>query len=307
MNVLDRFRKDFLYYFAGIIIPGLINAVSIPVLKNLLGDASFGKYSLYFSSYTLIAGSLVGWLCQSIIRFKAQHSEPNFFFGKIIRLSLLITGVFSIASFFMVWYWGSSVWLSLLFSLALVSGGLQNIMISVSQANFLARITLFSESLRTLLYFISGVLLLTWSLNFFMEKLFIAVLLSYTVSLFLLIYKNKIPVSTIIQPRPSAEIFDLKKILVYGFPLALWFSCAYLITFIDKPYVAKSFGHAVQGNYQAIYDFIYRGATIVIAPILTASFPLMTHAFEHQSKTQLNKFLKKLLVEMGEPVRDGAQ
>ncbi len=296
MSVLDRFKKDFFYYFAGIIVPGFINAVSIPILKNLLDDANFGQYSLYFNSFTLIVGSLVGWLCQSVIRFTTQYNHPNFFFSKVTRLSLIITGAFSIVAFGAVLYWSHSIMLSALFGIGLVSGGLQNVMIAVSQSNFLARTTLFSESLRTLLYFLTGVLLLLWSRNYFMEKLFISILFSYTVSFCFLIYKNKIPFSEIAQPEPSDEIFDLKKILAYGLPLALWFSCSSLITFIDKPYIAKSFGHAVQGNYQAIYDFIYRGTTIVLAPILTASFPLMTHAFEHQSKTELNRFLKKLLL-----------
>jgi hypothetical protein len=55
-------------------------------------------------------------------------------------------------------------------------------------------------------------------------------------------------------------------------------------------------GAETQGNYQAIFDLLYRGIILIISPIITSLFPILTTAYEKGNKTEIRKLLKKIIL-----------
>lgn len=304
MNISHRFRQDLGYYLLGVIIPGAINAITIPVLKKILGSASFGVYGIHYNFLLLLASFSVGWLCQSLIRFKFTITgQENFFYRRIFSLgSVVIISFAFIALAVNFYYYHQSIAFSLLFSSSIIFCCYQNMLIGLSQANFLSRFTMYSEAIRTATFFISAMFLLNVKILPSLDALFIALNISYLVSAILLFRKNELMQKLFIEKlkvNPDGN-FKTGRIFSYGLPLAIWYLISYIILFVDKPLLAHNLGHEVQGNYQALYELISKGAVVLLIPVLYALFPLLTNAFENNDIAKGMQLLKRLiLIELG--------
>lgn len=304
MSATARFKKDFGYYLLGIIVPGLLNAAMVPILKHLLGTEDFGSYSLKFNFLLLLIATLFGGLCQGVIRFKANETgDLPRFYTNVFLIGWRLLGPFVILSFLMLrFYFNQSYLLSVLYALCLIGCFLQNIIIAISQASFLSRYIIFSESIRAILFFALAIAMLL-VINVNPESLlFLALLLSYIGSSLLLIKRNRINWRVVLGILPKVENnkkFDTKSILMYGLPLVFWYSIYGFLLYLDKPLIAKKFGLLVQGNYQAMFDMIFRGITFLMAPISTAIFPILNQSTKQEILNSTYSLLKKIFfVEM---------
>jgi|GEM_PF-1182389 O-antigen/teichoic acid export membrane protein len=300
MDIAQRFKRDLGYYLLVIIVPGGLNAALIPVLKRLLGAADFGKFSIKYSLLLFLVSAGVGWISQGVVRFRFVYgNQEKLLVSKIFRLCLIAS--FSIAT---VLYLGSRLFhdcsraLSFMMFTAFVLCAFQNVLISLAQANFLARFILISESVRTATFFVLGVLLLRLWPNFPQEALFFALNISYLISLILLMIRTKagFAIAGIMKTGPAENAeFKMGGFFGYGLPLAFWFVLSYGMTYFDKIVLAKSIGYEAQGNYQSLFDLISKGVVYVLLPVTNALFPLFTKAFESGDKTGAFRLLKKLL------------
>ena len=55
-----EFKKDYVSYLLGVLVPAIINFLTIPFFKNFLGSAHFGVYSFYFSILLIVNTSFSG-------------------------------------------------------------------------------------------------------------------------------------------------------------------------------------------------------------------------------------------------------
>lgn len=301
MSATARFKKDFGYYFLGIIVPGLLNAAMVPILKHLLGTENFGSYSLKFNFLLLFISTVFGGLCQGIIRFKVDEEEdlPSFYANVFLIAWRLLIPIVVISFIVLKFYFNQSYLLAVIYAMCLIGCVLQNIVIAISQACFQPKYIIFSESVRAFAFFLLAIGFLLFIKTNNEALLFLALLISYLISSYLLVKKNKISwhsVFGISTHITRDKIYNIKSILMYGMPLVLWYSVFSLLLYLDKPLIAKSFGLTVQGNYQALYDMIFRGITFLMAPISTAIFPILNQSVKEDIIKDGYLLLKKIFI-----------
>ncbi|MDE3185316.1 MAG: oligosaccharide flippase family protein [Bacteroidota bacterium] len=298
MDLFSKFKKDYFNYLISIILPSFISALSIPVFKNLLGAKGYGKFSIWFNAILIATAILSGWIAQSIIRFFPASTNKRSFSRQAIILSLKTQGIFFVPVFIVAFYVGHDLLLALLTSLVLFATSLQFTILPIIQSSFLSRKIILSEIIRVTTYVGGAVLLLKFSGLSYLYSLFIAVFSSYLFSLFFLIKKalqffkeEDFELNTTLE-----KILLFKKFFKYGAPLSLWFLFSYLISYADKLFMFKYEGAEAQGNYQAIFDLLFRGITLIISPVVTSLFPILTSAYERGNKTEIRKFIKKIII-----------
>lgn len=298
MDLFSRFKKDYFNYFLSTIIPVIITAVSIPLFKRILGAEHYGQFSLKFNSVLLFTAILSGWIWPSIIRFFSTSINRQSFARKSMLLTIITQSIFFIPFFLFVWLYEGNWMHAFFFSVTLFITSLQFSILALSQAVFLSRKSIFYELIRSITYITLALILLTFSGFNYLYSLFSAVIVSYLVSF---VYLNKQTNKQLLhehhidgnEPEQIKNVF--KKFILYGAPLSLWFVFASLITLTDKYFMLKTLGGEVQGNYQALFDFLSKSITIVVTPVTISLFPLLTSAFEKGQKKDIEKLLLKII------------
>lgn len=297
MDLFIRFKKDYFNYLVSIILPALISGISIPVFKHLLGATGYGKFSIWLNAILILTAVSSGWITQSIIRLFPASGNKYSFSRKAIKLSAETQLVFFLPVFFGCWYFSKDIILAIFCSLVLLSTSLQFTILPIIQSSFLSRKIISSETIRIFTYVGLAVLLLKLTGISYMYSLFIAVIISYTFSLIYLIKQaNKF-----FQRQDNASLGKMQNIRLfksffkYGAPLSLWFVFSYLFSYIDKLFMFKYMGAEAQGNYQAIFDLLYKSISLIISPVITSMFPILTAAYEKGDKSEIRKFVKKII------------
>src|SRR5258708_10493667 len=186
MDLFLKFRKDYFNYLVSIILPAFISGVSIPVFKHLLGAKGYGNFSIWFNAILIITSILSGWITQSIILFYPASANKRQFSREALILSGRAQLFFFIPVAIGVWYISNDLILAVLCSLVLVVTSIQFTMLPIIQSSFLSKKIILSEIIRVLSYVVFAVLLLKLSGFPYLYSLFIAVIISYSFSLFYL-------------------------------------------------------------------------------------------------------------------------
>ena len=121
-------------------------------------------------------------------------------------------------------------------------------------------------------------------------------IISYLISVFYLVkeshnfFKSQ---KSIMKPSGNGSLFP--SFFKYGAPLSLWFVFAYLLSYVDKLFMFHFSGAEAQGNYQALFDLLSRSLTLLITPVVTSMFPILTAAYESEDRSEIRKFVKKII------------
>src|SRR5665647_331464 len=302
MDLFLKFKKDYFNYLLSIILPALITGVSIPVFKHLLGAKGYGNFAIWYNAISIFTAILSGWIIQSILLFYPSSADKHLFSKQAILLSGKTQILFFIPILLGVWYIGHDFLLALFCSLVLLVTSIQFSILTIVQSRFLSKKIISSEILRVISYVSCAILLLKLSGFSYLYSLFISVIISYTLSIFYLIKQAKIFFSKQV-PEESIDYLSkhlFKRFFKYGAPLSMWFVFSYLLSYVDKLFMLKHFGGEVQGNYQAIFDLISKSITLIISPIITSLFPILTSAYVKGANYEIRRLLKKIILyEMG--------
>jgi O-antigen/teichoic acid export membrane protein len=103
------------------------------------------------------------------------------------------------------------------------------------------------------------------------------------------------PKNSVKNDNTKKHAYLFKSFFNYGAPLSLWLVFAYLLSYIDKLFMFKYIGAEVQGNYQAIFDLLFRGIALIISPIVTSLFPILTSAYVRGDNKEIRKLMKKII------------
>lgn len=298
MEIFTRFKKDYFNYLASIILPALISGISIPVFKRLLGAEGYGHFALWLNAILLITSFITGWLVQSIIRFFPASNDKKDFYQKSLRLLILVLPLAIIPGMIVAWNVSGNIIYVILGVVALISSSFQFAILPVAQSFFLSRKIITSELIRTTIYFGGGILLLVFTGINYLTALLLAVVTSY-ISSFIYLYSicRKRAVSFPQEKAIESNTPRLvRRFYSYGIPLSLWFVFSYLLSYVDKLYSIKFLGATYQGNYQAIFDFLGKSITLLITPVISALFPLLTAAYESGNRKDIKKFMTKIFL-----------
>lgn len=298
MNLLPRFKKDYFNYLISIIIPALINALSIPLYKRILGAEGYGYFSILFNSLLLLSALLTSWIMQSVIRYSASATNRRPFIKKALLLCLITQALFFLPVVCSVYYFKKDLLLAVLFGVSLAIVCVQFVIVSLSQSFFLSGKNIYSEFIRSAAYIAIGLLLLTATGFNYMYSLFTAILLSFFLSGFYLFTQVKKQLGKFTDETDVSEKLTqtLKSFLVYGGPISLWFVFSYSIALVDKYFMLHSAGANDQGNYQALFDLLSRSITLLCSPVVISLFPLITEAYQANKTNEIKKLLKRVIV-----------
>lgn len=297
MTLFSKFKKDYLNYLISIILPALISGLSIPIFKHLLGAKGYGEFSIWFNGLLIVTAVLTGWIAQSIIRYYPASADKEVFSRNALTLSFKTQLIFFIPAFFIVLYIKGDVFFSSLFALTLFVTSIQFTILPIIQSSFLSKKIIFSETIRTVSYVGFAVMLLLFMWLPYLYSLFISVAVSY---LFTVVYLIKQASKFFRNQRKTSKhgngkTFVFKDFFKYGAPLSFWFVFAYLLSYIDKLFMNQYSGAEAQGNYQAIFDLLSRSLTLLITPVVTSLFPILTTAYESKDRPQIRQFLRKII------------
>lgn len=296
MNLFLRFKKDYFNYLISVILPALIISISVPVFKHLLGAAAYGNFSLYYNAVLIFTATTSGWITQSIYRFYPSCTNQ----AQFAKLTIYISGktqfIFFLPVLFVIWYTSNNFLFAIIICLAIFFTSMQFSYMAIAQSSFLSKKTIFSETIRAVSYILISVILLIIMPHNYLYVLFIAVIISFLLAV---LYLRRQTRDFLKKNETSAELtykILLKKFFNYGAPLSFWFVFAYLLSYVDKILILKNIGAEVQGNYQAIFDLLSKGITILMMPILTSMFPLLTQAYEKGQIVEIRQLIKKIIL-----------
>ncbi len=298
MDLFLKFRKDYFNYLISIILPALISGISIPVFKNLLGAEGYGNFSIWFNAILIIASVLSGWITQSIILFYPASTDKRKFSKNALILSVRTQVLFFIPVAIGVWWASHNVILAILCSFFMLVVSLQFTILPIIQSSFLSKKVISSEVIRVVSYFLFALLLLKLSGLSYLYSLFIAVIVSYSLSIFYLLKKAKkfFIVQEIKIDKKENQKSLFKKFFNYGAPLSLWFVFTYMLSYMDKLFMLHRLGGEAQGNYQAIFDLLSKSIILIISPIVTSIFPILTSAYAQGNKSEIRRLLKRIIL-----------
>lgn len=297
MELFVKFKKDYLNYLISIILPAIISGVSIPLFKHLLGSEGYGKFALWFNGILIISAVLTGWISQSILRFFAASNNKFNLSNRGLRLSAKTQTIFLLPVLLTAWLIGKDVTLAILCVFAMFSISMQFTVLPIIQSSFLSRKIIYSELIRILIYVGGGYLLLALTNLFYIYSLLIAAIISYSSAFIYLKLNIKKEVDSPVIG--SQNLFNndiiIKRFYQYGIPLSAWFIFSYLLTYIDKLFTFHFFGAQIQGNYQAVFDLINKSLSLIISPVITSVFPLLSKAYETEDRSHIRSLIKKIL------------
>jgi O-antigen/teichoic acid export membrane protein len=301
MNLLSRFKKDYLNYLIGILLPAITAGIAVPLFKNLLGAEGYGDFSIYFNAAFICTAITTGWITQSIYRFYPSEKNKELFARLSISISLRTQLFFYLPVIATVWLIKSDLLLGLLLCIAIFINSMQFAYLSIAQSSFLSKKTIYSETIRSVSYIIIAIVLLLIVPHQYLYALFIAIIISYTLSIYYLRVQTRDFFSENANENKS-HVHELnykslsRKFFKYGSPLSMWIAFAYLLPYIDKLMILKNMGPAVQGNYQAVFDFLYKGITVLFSPVIISLLPLLTQAYEKSTTTEIKKLMMKIIL-----------
>ncbi|MEO6187690.1 MAG: oligosaccharide flippase family protein [Ginsengibacter sp.] len=298
MDLFSKFKKDYFNYLVSIILPAFISGVSIPLFKHLLGAKGYGNFSIWFNAMLIVTSILSGWIAQSILLFYPGSADKQVFSKTALILSGRTQAIFFIPAFLIVWAVSHDVILASLCALVLFVVSIQFTILPVIQSSFLSKKVILSELIRIVSYVGVAIALLQVPGLSYLYSLFFAVIVSYSLSLLYLIRQARIFFRIAKKDSPGIEITKgfFRKFFNYGAPLSLWFVFSYLLSYVDKIFILHKFGGEVQGNYQAIFDLLSKGIILLISPIVTSLFPILTTAYSSGNIKEIRRLLKRIIM-----------
>ena len=281
MSLQHQLKKNYLNYLLSIILPALISSVSIPVIKRMLGPEQYGLFSIYNNGVQILAIALTGWITQSILRFSQSENHLTDIKTQAIKFTSISVAMASLPLFFFYFIRNEEFILSLLLLPILITSSFQLVLFSMAQASFLSRKILVSETLRTGIFLLLAIFLVYTIKSSGIYPMIFSVIIAWSVSIFYLIKNlNKHFSTTQLKTESLIKNSFGKKFLSYGLPLSCWFVFANLLTYTDKYLMARHWGHEVQGNYQALFDILFRGISMAVSPIMMMLLPLLSKEYE---------------------------
>lgn len=296
------FINNFSIYFFGILTSGLISFITIPLIVNFYGVEGYGSFSLVQNIILVLISFGGGWLNQCVLRFNNYSTQFKFiifqlYFITFLPLSLLCLAILTLMDV--------GIFISIIGTVTMVLGSLVALSIAFYQSRFYARKSFYFDFVRIFIF-----VLMVITFHYTVSELptllllILSFFISYLISFFFLLRIDfkffKISIDLFIKKFDKGYFISLVKqhnyLFQYGWPLALWFTVSSLLNVSDRYIIDYYLTDKEVGTYSAIYDLLYKGISMVYAPILVAGFPIITQKYNSGNKKEALSFLKKLIV-----------
>ena len=288
-------KKDVLIYFAGKIVPALVNLTIIILAVRFLGKAEYGKYSLVFYAAMLLGTLTFGWIQQSILRFMSAYpGEQVLIINRFYFLTLVSTLSAAIVGLFLCIFYFHLVWRDT--AVVVVYIFMYNV--------FLFHLTLNQTNRKSLRYAV-----LEGTYNLFFIILFLLLVLVFNQHLFIVLFIAMVSalllteflrITVLPEGRagldPSRIYFHAgfsRKVFNFGFPITIWLFLSYFLNISDRFIIKEFTGYENVGTYSAIKDFIIKIATFTTIPILLAYHPMIVERWNANRKREAIRLIRE--------------
>jgi O-antigen/teichoic acid export membrane protein len=276
-------------YFVSKAAPGLAGLLTVILFIRIIGREQYGKYTLAFSIVAVVSAFFTGWLNQALLRFRSGLHD-----GDAVRLAVLVSGA---ASVVLGW-----VALSVLYAVRVLdpadyslAGFAALLVLCAAFSLFEVKVGLLRAEIRpqrvVVLSLVQAVLSIAIPV-----ALFLTVGRSYVLALsgLALAYAaatlwgaaNSGSLGTIIS-QGREEWRRVRQLIGrfadYGWALSFWFAATLALAFSDRFFIQRSLGFAEVGSYAAVYDVIFRGYSLALAPVTVAVHARIMRAWNSQS------------------------
>ncbi|WP_396178965.1 oligosaccharide flippase family protein, partial [Flavobacterium sp.] len=295
------FINNFSIYFLGLLSSGLISFITIPLIVKYYGVDGYGSFSLVQNVILVLISFGGGWLNQCVLRFNNYSTHFKF---SIFQLFLITFFPISLLCFGILTLMDVGILIATMGTVTMFLGSLVALSIVFYQSKFNARKSFYFDFVRIVVF-----VLMVLSFHFVLGelssllRLILSLFISYLLSFFFLLRIDfrffKISIDLFIKKVNRNYFASLFKqhhyLFQYGWPLALWFTISSLLNVSDRYIIGYYLTEKDLGTYSAIYDLLYKGITLLYAPILVAGFPIMTQKYNSGNKSDALRFLKKLI------------
>jgi O-antigen/teichoic acid export membrane protein len=288
-------KRDVLIYFAGKIIPALVNLAIIVLAVRFLGNAEYGKYSLVFYATMLLSTLTFGWIQQSIIRFlSAYPGEQVLFINRFYFLTLISTlSAFMIGIFLCFFYFHLSWAETAVVVTYIFMYNIYLFHLILNQTNRKSINYAILEGSYNFIFFVIFIVLVM----IFNQHLFIVLFVAMVLGLFITeLLRITILPGGKIGLDPSRIYFDSgfsKKVFNFGFPITIWLFLSYLITISDRFIIKEFSNYEDVGTYSAVKDFIIKISTFSTLPILLAFHPIIVEKWNNNNRKEAMKLIRE--------------
>ena len=296
--MLHLFKKDILIYFAGKMIPAVVNLALIVLALRWLGKAEYGKYSLIFYVLMLLSTFGFGWIQQSILRYlsiyKKQKGLAIIRFGMLTLISSLAGAL--IFLFLGPLYYKISIPETLLFIGIIILYNFLALSMTVSQAGFKPLNYAITEGSYNILMISTFAFLVLFVGEKTYMSLFLAMMLGLIASVllpFLFKFRNKH------QWRWSDAYVNarfFKKMWSFGILLSIWLSVSYLFNIANRFFIKEYSGYADVGLFSSVYDLIFKISGFVCMPVLLVYHPKITALWNEGKRNEALKEVNSALI-----------
>ena len=76
-NIRSSFRKDFLWYFIGSVVPMVIGFVKTPIFTRYFTKESFGQLGLVTITFSFLGMILFSWISSCLWRYYSKYEAAN--------------------------------------------------------------------------------------------------------------------------------------------------------------------------------------------------------------------------------------
>ena len=282
----DRAIRD---YYSAKLLTGLLAGGTVVFFARVLGSVGYAELTLVLLAAQMFGVLSGGWAGQSSLRFSGRRPVMR---TRSLSLTLLLAIVPSLAAYWFVLRGGllgeaSPSEGALVFGLVmLVAFTFDGVAKADLQTHLLSR-----QWSRWELVRIGLPLLLVILASLFGEVSVLEVLCYVALGTGLSWVGSTYSLRTV-----SFEgVLAVGESLRFGMPMTLWAALAYVYGFGDRYLIAGTIGLEAAGAYSAAYDFVSKGATLVLFPLTMATHPTIMRLADSGSSAEARSLMGKVL------------
>ena len=261
--------------------PGVAGIVVVALLVRHIGVDGYGAYALAFVGANAVSMLAGGWINQAILRFLPGKRDIDRHFimaivqGGMIAAALAITGTIVVLMFSMPEH---NARLPLVFIGAALSALLAFYAVgtSILQARGHAGAIAVAELIRTVAW-LSAVAGLALANLLTALLAFCCLACAYAVSccaVFMFIRHALATTETSVPAILSSGKHWLSQFLRYGWAMSFWLGLTVAMPFLDRLLIETFLGVTAMGTYAAVYDLVFRGAAVLLGPVIMTIHPI---------------------------------
>ncbi|MFP7470592.1 oligosaccharide flippase family protein [Niallia taxi] len=315
-KLMGKYNKDTLTYIPAILVPALVNVLSIMIFTRAFSTAEFGLYNILLTTTQLGSMVMSQWIMQSVQYYRPNYLRNNnkvsfnrnlYYILVYVSIIILVSSLFiylvSVSFFskdmnsnFHMLFW-CTVFLILL-------QGLLKIGLVLFQSDLEVASYRYYQLVNSVVKFGLSIILV-----YFVYKniisIFVATIISIAVILIPIFKKTQLISKDYILPKKDREYTEfLRSFINYGFPMIGWFIGTSLLNLVDKYMIGFFRGNVEVGIYSANSSIVFFGFGLLSGPLLSAAHPIIMNSVsekginKEQFQNTIESFSRIFLITM---------